>query len=117
MSTDPVAALRAAAPVVSPPTPGAREAAYRAAVAQSATTVAVPSLRRWWIAGITAVAAATAAVAGTAVPALGEQGSTPDPAPAVHQPSLVAPAEIYLTRADGTVYTVTRPGSTTPENS
>ena len=109
MSTDPLDALRAAAPVAAPPGPQARDSAWHAAIAQSPIAGSTPSLRRWWAAVTAAVLGGALVVAGTAVPAIGDQGPAPAPSPRPADVSVsggVDPHELYLTRPDGTVYTI-----------
>jgi hypothetical protein len=114
MSIDPIAALRAAAPAVASPTPQARSSAYRAAVAQRPVDVPSSSLRRWWVAGISAVSAAALAVAGTAVPAVGQPSVVPELVVVTAPPPSVRPEVLYLTHPDGAVYTVTAPDPLIP---
>lgn len=102
MSRDALDALRDAAPAV--PAPRAREAAYRAALA---APLPVDRLRRWWVAGGTAVIGTVLVVAGTSAPALGSIGSPPEPAAVPPHPGVT----LYLTRPDGTVYTVDEHGT------
>ncbi|MDM7830706.1 hypothetical protein [Cellulomonas edaphi] len=110
MSTDPLAALRAAAPEAVAATAAARASAYAAAVALPPLDTAAPSLRRWWTGVVAAVCAAVLAVAGTAVPAVGQ--ASPGDVPAVGPVQVFTPLRtLSLTRPDGTVYTVEAPST------
>ncbi|MEN0130484.1 MAG: hypothetical protein AAGC49_13650 [Brevundimonas sp.] len=108
MSNHPLDALRAAAPAVPPPSKDAREAAYRSALAQPPLERPVPSLRRWWMAGGAAVTAAVVVVAGTAVPAVGQQDPIPEVTFSGQQSSTGSGKQLYVTHADGTVHTVAK---------
>jgi len=111
MSNHPLDALRAAAPVVPQPSNEAREAAYRSALTQPPLERPIPSLRRWWMAGGAAVTAAVLVVAGTAVPAVGQQDPIPEVTFSGQQSSVASGKHIFVTHHDGTVYSVARPST------